>query len=258
MSDGSEPPAPDAPLPHAPELAPPAHMPKPPAPRWLRWVPIVGACVLLADFAVLGWQYTVGGAQAAGNYFLACIQLFALGKEGSIPVGLFILHMPAQLVATAIILTDLAFVLLTYPLFHLAFEALSTKRGILGAILRQAKANAVKHRTTVERYGFAALGLFMILPGPMSSPPMGIILGRLVGLRPLPVLLLICAAIATTTAVWTAIYLFVLGEAAELDNRIPLVFTLTLTAFILGHTVWSGIRSHRREKAAEAARTPPR
>lgn len=246
--EATQPPA----LPHAPDLEGPT-VRKPPPPRWLAWVPGIGLMFLLANLAVAAFLYVTQGAAIAGKFLLAGVQLFAFGKEGSIPVGLYILELDAKLVATAIILTDLAFVLLTYPLFHLAFEAIAKKRGIFGAILRDARVRAAKHQKTVARWGIAALGLFMLLPGPMSSPPVAIVLGRLAGLRALPVIFVICGAIVVTTAVWTTFYLVIGQEVEKFDDRIPLAFTLALTTIILGHTLYSGMRSHRREKAAEAA-----
>jgi uncharacterized membrane protein len=234
--------------------------PRPPrlqVPGWVPWLPKIGLLVVAADLAVLGFVYLTMGQERAGFYLAACGQLFLFGKEGSIPIDIFLQHTPALLAGVAIVLTDVAFVLLTYPLYHLGMEALATRRGPLGAMLRDAQARAVRHKKFVDRFGLAALAVFMLVPGPMSSPPMGAVLGRLAGLAPLPVLFVILFAICATTIVWTSVYVFVIGKAGEINQDLPIILSIIITASFFTYTVVSAIRSHRREKAHAATAEKP-
>ena len=117
-----------------------------------------------------------------------------------------------------------------------------------------------KEARAFDRYGLPGLFVFMLIPFAFNGPPVGMMLGRLTGLRDSRVLGVVLAALTTTTIAWTVLTALVIDAAHKVNPLVPSAIALGISAIVLTITLLDARREHRRERAATAAAasdTPP-
>jgi len=216
--------------------------------RWVRWLPALGACLLLLDAAWLG-AMALAELDKAKPLLLTIPLLFAAGKEAAIPAGIAAGGRPILVFAVQA-LTDTAATLILFPVVHLTLDGLERRKGFLGKMLRSATKRAAKHRRLVDRYGVLGLYLFAIVPFAFNGPPICTALGRLAGLRAKQVVPVLVLAIATTAAGWSIVYAVGFSAIQHVNRWIPLALSLTITAGMLLASVVSTLRERSEDAPA--------
>jgi uncharacterized membrane protein len=220
--------------------AAPVHIPLPLA---VRVFPLLGAAIGVVALLSLLWVYRMDKPQFLPS-LISIGALYTAGKEGGIPLGIAAGGHPA-LVGYYILATDLAMALLLYPLVHAAFDGVQRKKGILGSMLRTAQKNASKRRKVVDKYGAIGIYVFMLVPFAFNSPLVGIALGRIAQMPPIRIMVVVGCAIVTTTAMWTLLVVYGLGQVLHVSPWVPVSVSLSVTACVF---VW-GYLEARKEKA---------
>jgi uncharacterized membrane protein len=193
---------------------------------WVRRLPWIGLALGIVDAVFLALVLWLNPEQA--KWLAASIPvLFAAGKEAAIPAGIA-LGAHAGLMATTMILTDIAATLVIYPLVHLAMDSLERRKGFFGRMLRGAVRRAEKQRRIVDRYGVLGLYFFAIIPFAFNGPPQCAAIGRLAGLKARQVLPVILLAIVTTSIAWSLLYFAGFRLLEQVNPWIPLGISLSI------------------------------
>jgi uncharacterized membrane protein len=216
--------------------------------RLVRALPWVGGTIVAGE--VLG---LVGLLVEDRSQFLAVLAgiglLFLAGKEASIPSAVFGAGGNPWVVGLFVWLTDVAAVSLVYPLVHAALDGVQRRGTFLGTMLRNAQRRAARKRKVVDRFGPPGLYLFLIIPFAFNSPLVGIVLGRIAGMKPIQIAPIILAAITTTALAWTLLSAYGLQVVRPGYTWVPLALSLTVTATVL----LSGYIVSRRQRGKDGA-----
>lgn len=222
-----------------------------PRPWFERYMFLIGLGLAIIDLALLGLLFLANQPQAVA-VLSAIGTMFVAGKEAAIPSGVITLGGAPWLVGSLIWLTDVAAVAMMYPFVQKGLEG-AQKTKFLGATLRSAEKRAHKSRKYVDGYGPLGLYLFLIIPFAFNSPVVGIVIGRVTGLKPGRTILAILAGITTTVIGWTLMSLYFGAIVPPKYAWLPLVLSLTATAVALTLGYLAGRKERRLELATETA-----
>jgi uncharacterized membrane protein len=183
----------------------------------------------------------------------AVTEAFA-GREGGIPVGLA-QGAPRILVFQYSAMQDLGTAFLVYPLFLRLIHRTGGEDGFFVGRIRRIEAAAERHEQYVRRWGPLGVFLFMLLPFLVNGPLVGLLAGRIAGIRTRHLLLPVIGATVVGAGAWTFFYDRMLGLARGLHPSLPRwVAAATVGVIVLlgVANLVRGWRTHRRKSA-----TPP-
>lgn len=223
-------------------------------PPWLGPWFILGATLLATAALGLGLLWTMDRAQAWA-VSVAIGLMFAAGKESSLPYVLFALDGDPVLVGTWLVWVDVGASVMIYPFIAAAIAGVEKQRGpvwgFVGGVVRSTHRKAARKRKLLDKYGGVGLWVFSIVPFAFNGPPVGMTLGRIVGLRTRSIIAAIVCAIVATTAVWTVAWATLIEKGV---SELPVpewIFAATAIAIMLvavSFTFVEGRRERQRER----------
>ncbi len=185
--------------------------------------------------------------------------MFVAGKESSLPIVLFSLSGNPVIIGFALIWVDTAASLALYPFIAVAVAGVEHSKGriwgFVGGVVRSTHRRAAKKRQRLDKYGGYGLWAFMIVPFAFNGPPVGMVLGRIVGLHTRTILAAVVGAILATTIAWTVAWKILWDQGV---TKLPVpwwvapTLAVAIAAFAIMWTVIEGVRERRREREADA------
>lgn len=124
------------------------------------------------------------------------------GREAGIPVGLAAGASP-WFVWPVSAAQDMGTALLSYPVFLYLLHRYQDSDRYVMRRLRAMQRKAAEHEAFVHRWGPLGIGLFMLVPFLVNGPFIGLVLGRLTGIRTQHLLGPVVAATIITAGLWT-------------------------------------------------------
>ncbi|MEA3191050.1 MAG: hypothetical protein QOD77_1632 [Thermoplasmata archaeon] len=212
----------------------------------------VGLGMLAAGIGAYGLLWALDQGEARAVLF-AIGTFFVAGKEAGIPLGVTLYGGEPVTIGVALLWTDVAMTFVLFPFVDAAMDGAHRNKGIVGGMVRSTRRRAEKKRKLIDRYGGVGLFLFMLVPFGFNGPLVAMVLAHLAGLRPLPTMVAMLAAVTVTTAAWTVLFVQLEEFVGLVPGWLPLTVALTVAAIAIGTTIVEGMRERRREKAEEAA-----
>ncbi len=151
------------------------------------------------------------------------------GREGGIPTALQA-GVPPWLVFQLSATQDIGSALLVYPIFLHFLHRRQASPGRIGDWLRRIEGAARNNDHYAHRWGPLGIGLFMLIPFLINGPLVGLVLGRLAGIRTRDVLAPVIVATIIAAAMWT----FAFDRMFALTDRVHPLLGLWLTIGIVG------------------------
>jgi uncharacterized membrane protein len=170
------------------------------------------------------------------------------GREGGIPVALTG-GVPPLLAFQYSVSQDLAWAFLVYPLFLRFIHRYRDRPNVFARRLRRIEDSALEHEAYVERWGPLGVFLFMLLPFLVNGPLVGLVLGRLGGIRTRYLIVPVVAASVVASGAWTFLYdrMFALTDA--FDPRLGRWIALGVVGVVLALSVIDVVRDRRKGSA---------
>jgi uncharacterized membrane protein len=171
------------------------------------------------------------------------------GREGGIPVGLA-QGAPRILVFQYSIMQDLGTAFLVYPLFLRLIHRPGGEASFFLGRIRRIEAAAERHEKYVRRWGPLGVFAFMLLPFLVNGPLVGLLAGRIAGIRTRHLLLPVVGATVAGAGAWTFFYDHMLGLAHGLHPGLPrwvAAGTVSIIVMLGAANLVRGWRSHRRK-----------
>ncbi|MES2154023.1 MAG: hypothetical protein V4510_02720 [bacterium] len=217
---------------------------------------MLGAGMLVAAAVGLGFLWLADRTQGIA-VAVAIGAMFIAGKESSLPIVLFSLSGNPLIIAFSLIWVDAGASIALYPFIAVGVAGVEHSKGAIwgfvGGVVRSTHRRAAKKREMLDKYGGYGLWAFMIVPFAFNGPPVGMVLGRIVGLHTRTILAAVVAAILATTIAWTVAWRILWDQGVTklpVPWWVPATLAVAIAAFAISWTVVEGIREHRREKAA--------
>lgn len=166
------------------------------------------------------------------------------GREGGIPVALSG-GVPPLIAFQYSVSQDLAWAFLVYPLFLRFIHRYRDHPNVFARRLRRIEDSALEHEAYVERWGPMGVFLFMLLPFLVNGPLVGLVLGRLGGIRTRNLLLPVVAASVVASGAWTFLYDRMFAFADAFDPRLGRWIALGVVGVLVGIALVDLIRDRR-------------
>lgn len=208
----------------------------------------VGLALLAAGIGAYGLLWALSETQARAVLF-ATGTFFAAGKEAGIPLGVTLYGGEPLVVGGALLWVDAAMTCVLFPFVASAMDGAHRNKGILGGMVRSTRRRAERKRKLIDRYGGLGLYLFMLVPFGFNGPLVAMVLAHLAGLRPVPTLVAMFAAITTTTAAWTLLFVQLEGIVGLVPGWLPLTVALTVATVAISVAIYEGVQEKRRERS---------
>jgi uncharacterized membrane protein len=234
-------------------------------PRWLpqnghestTWerVLFVAGLVLLGGLVV---QTVLIGAvhpQLARVLAGAAVTEAIAGREGGIPVALA-QGAPRILVFQYSAVQDLGTAFLVYPLFLRLIRRTRGNDNFLVGRIRRIEAVAERNEKYVRRWGPLGVFTFMLVPFLVNGPLVGLLVGRVAGIRTRHLLLPVVGATLVGAGAWTFFYDQMLGFARGFHPSLPrwvAAGTVGVIVLLGAANLVRGWRTHRRRGAPPPA-----
>lgn len=158
------------------------------------------------------------------------------GREGGVPVGLAA-GAHALFVWQGSFLQDLGTAFTGYPIFLYFLHKYHDKDWYLMRKLRRIEAAAESHEKYVKKWGPLGIGAFMLVPFLVNGPFVGLVLGRIAGIRTHKLLPVVVASTILTAAAWT----FAFDAMIQFANTFDVRIAYGIAAFAVGVVLVLGV-----------------
>lgn len=135
-------------------------------------------------------------------------------------------------------LQDIASALLMYPFFLWALHEYRDHDNYLMRRLRQIEEKAQGNQKYVKRWGPTGIALFMLIPFLINGPMVGMVLGRLSGLRTRQVLPPVIVATVIAAAAWTYFFDILFDLTGRVDGRIGVWISIAMVTVVVLLAAW--------------------
>lgn len=167
------------------------------------------------------------------------------GREGGVPVGLAA-GAHALFVWQGSFLQDLGTAFTGYPVFLYFLHRYHDRDWYIMRKLRRIEATAESHEKYVKKWGPLGIGVFMLVPFLVNGPFVGLVLGRIAGIRTRKLLPVVVAATILTAAAWTFAFDAMIRLANTFDPRIPYAIAAIALSAVLVLGVVDFIKEHNK------------
>lgn len=140
------------------------------------------------------------------------------GREGGVPVGLAA-GAHALFVWQGSFLQDFGTAFTGYPIFLYFLHKYHDKDWYIMRKLRRMEDAAQENETYVKRWGPMGIGAFMLVPFLVNGPFVGLVVGRMAGIRTQKLLPIVVGATIITAAAWTFAFDAMIQFADQFDPR---------------------------------------
>ncbi len=171
---------------------------------WERYLPFVGiglAAVVILEIVIATIVRPYRGLVLTQ---VVLAELFP-GREAAIPLGITG-NIPLPWLWQITWTVDLAYFCFLYPLFLTLLHRRQGKGGFIMRRLEKLEVVAQKHQGFAQRYGPWGIFAFMLIPFLVNGPLVGMILGRLAGLKTRNLLAPVVSANLIGNAVWVMLF----------------------------------------------------
>lgn len=154
------------------------------------------------------------------------------GREGGVATALAA-GVPPMLVFQISAMQDIASAFLLYPLFLTLLASSRTKQHWLGRRLRRMEAAAEEHQAYVRRWGPLGIGVFMLVPFLINGPMVGLMLGRITGIRTARVVPPVVVATIIAAALWTFAFDAMLAMVRRVHPSLGIAIAVGVVAVVV-------------------------
>ncbi len=197
---------------------------------------------LLIEVIVVTWADPLLGR---GVVIGMAAEIFT-GRESGIPTALAA-GVPAWLVFQISFTQDIGSALLVYPVFlHLLHKHHDADNYVMRRV--RAFEAAAQERRRRRRWGPVALGLFMLVPFLVNGPMVGLMVGRLAGLRTRIVLPTVIIATIIAAAMWTFFFDAMIGLGQQIHPQAGLMIAAAMVVIVVALAAWDWRRSLRSDE----------
>lgn len=148
----------------------------------------------------------------------------AVFLEGEVPLLLTMQYSAMQ---------DLATSFIVFPLYVYLLNRYNDRDNLLMRLVRRTREKAQRHERRVQRQGPVYLFFFMLIPFLVNGPLIGLMVGRLVGIR-MPVLVTIVVAATVVPAIaWTFFYNTLFRLTEQILPAAPTYITIGVVVLVV-------------------------
>jgi uncharacterized membrane protein len=220
---------------------------------WRSPLLLAGLAIWAVCLTLWGFVWTASREQALaiaatfGAFFIA-------GKVAAIPTG-NTLGLSDLVIGLTVSLPDIGAVLFTYPLMMSGIRFLGRWSGFIRRLHEDAEKAAARREGFVHRFGSVGLFLMALSPLGFYSPLLVSAVGQIMGLSAPRVLVPVILGMVVMTVILVTTLGAGLAAVAQIDSRLPFVFSIALLVTFI--TIDGVKRYRRRRKERESREKPP-
>lgn len=171
---------------------------------WERVLPFVGVILALVIVVEVAATWVLDDLLGPVVLQVVLTELFP-GREAAIPIGLTG-HIDEWWLWQITWTVDMAYFCFLYPLFLTVMHRRHGKGGFFMRRIEKLQAAAEKRKAFAKKWGPIGVFLFMMVPFLVNGPLVGMVVGRLAGIRTRRLFLPVISANLISNGVWVILY----------------------------------------------------